>query len=72
MAVQRAREPEPEPASRRPLLRLVTPEAEQRGDAVAAPELARAAFNNGLRWGIVVASLGFWLPVATALYIWLS
>ena len=70
MAALRQPQPELEPPER-PALRLVT--TSDGLDAAAAREaaLAQAAFNNGLRWGIVVASLGFWLPVATALYEWL-
>lgn len=71
MAALRQPQPELDPPER-PSLRLVAPFEGVDADAAREAALAQAAFNNGLRWGIVVASLGFWLPTAAALYTWLT
>ncbi len=73
MAALRQPQPEFEPPER-PALRLVEAAGASGALPATLPEaaLSREAFSNGLRWGIVVSSLGFWLPVAAALYAWLS
>jgi hypothetical protein len=64
MAAQRQLRPDPQPRQR-PQLRLVQSTAAQ-------AEPVGLEFFNGLKWGLVVSTLGFWLPVATALYVWLA
>lgn len=70
MAALRQPQPEREPARR--ALRLVEPASEADIARLAEAEASKQAFNNGLRWGITVSALGFWLPVAAALYAWLK
>jgi len=69
MVAQRQAQPEQE----RPQLRLVEDPYKLDTDV---PQLrfeeAHEAFTQGFRWGLVVVSLGFWMPVVAALYVWFS
>ncbi len=70
MAVMRQPQPDRDPPER-PALRLVATSADTVIGAIPETSLDRDAFTTGLRWGIVLSTLGFWLPVAAALYVWL-
>ncbi len=70
MAALRQPQPDREPARR--VLRLVEPTSEAEFARLAEAEASKLAFNHGLRWGVTVSALGFWLPVAAALYAWLK
>ena len=62
-----------EPAPQRPQLRLVEdPYKLEQNVPQLRFEEAHDAFAQGFKWGLVVVSLGFWLPLASALYLWLS
>ncbi|MSP21728.1 MAG: hypothetical protein EXR66_01685 [Dehalococcoidia bacterium] len=64
---------QPEPEYQRPQLRLVTDPYTLEQDApVLSYNDANEAFTKGLLWGLVLVSLVFWLPVASALYLWLK
>ncbi|MFN8638453.1 MAG: hypothetical protein U0360_03125 [Dehalococcoidia bacterium] len=66
------RQPRPDREPERRALRLVTPGSAADAVRLAEAEASKQAFNHGLRWGIAVSALGFWLPVAAALYAWLK
>jgi hypothetical protein len=64
---------QPQPEFERPSLRVVHDARYSEQDRPALHfENAQEAFSHGFRWGLVVVSLGFWLPVTSALYVWLS
>jgi hypothetical protein len=76
MAAQRNLYPEPERRQRaardRSHLRLVERAADSPSvEAIGIP-VADAALYQGLLWGVTISVLGFWLPVATALFLWLG
>ncbi len=66
MAAQRQFQPKPQPPVR-PALRLVQPATTE----LTGPVAVGPAFQKGLLWGLAVSALGFWMPVGTALYLWL-
>jgi hypothetical protein len=64
---------QPQPEYERPRLRLVDDPYKLDQDV---PQLrfeeAHEAFTQGFTWGLAVISLGFWMPVVSALYVWLG
>lgn len=64
MAAQRQPRPSPQ-RPQPPALRLV-----QTGQVSDAPLAVGPSFHKGLAWGVVVSVMGFWAPVATAMYLW--
>ena len=66
MVAQRQSQPE------RPQLRLVEDPYHLDQDVPGLRfEEAHDAFSQGFKWGLAVVSLGFWMPVTSALYVWL-
>lgn len=64
---------QPQPESERPQLRLVQDPYKLEQDVPALRfEEAHDAFTQGFKWGLVVVSLGFWMPIVSALYVWLG